>query len=215
METDPVTGAGTGGRAGEGAGARPGPDVEGERAADAPGEGAAGGDDDVVARLWAAVRGLEWLSDVVAALRQKSAAQPMETGRARSHMLCVLLLGYGRQGGREGASMAPHSLPGERRGTVGPGWEALQAAEGTLPHALAHLRPPQSYQMKANKLVPDVREHHPILAAYHLEAVTRRDAAGFLGVQECRKHGGNGAILANRFLHEVAFKLWRAPKYGA
>nr|CAB3445517.1 unnamed protein product [Digitaria exilis] len=30
-----------------------------------------------------------------------------------------------------------------------------------------------------------------------------------------RWHGGNLAMLAERFLHEVAFKLWKAPKYGA
>ncbi|ONK74521.1 uncharacterized protein A4U43_C03F7230 [Asparagus officinalis] len=28
-------------------------------------------------------------------------------------------------------------------------------------------------------------------------------------------YGVNLAILADRFLHEVAFKLWKAPKYGA
>jgi hypothetical protein len=30
-----------------------------------------------------------------------------------------------------------------------------------------------------------------------------------------QQHGGNIAMLAERFLHEVAFKLWKAPKYGA
>lgn len=29
------------------------------------------------------------------------------------------------------------------------------------------------------------------------------------------QHGGNLTIPADRFLHEVAFKLWKAPKYGA
>lgn len=29
------------------------------------------------------------------------------------------------------------------------------------------------------------------------------------------QQGGNLAILADRFLYEVAFKLWKAPKYGA
>lgn len=29
------------------------------------------------------------------------------------------------------------------------------------------------------------------------------------------QNGANNAILADRFLHEVAFKLWKAPKYGA
>lgn len=30
-----------------------------------------------------------------------------------------------------------------------------------------------------------------------------------------QQRGGNLAMLAERFLHEVAFKLWKAPKYGA
>lgn len=29
------------------------------------------------------------------------------------------------------------------------------------------------------------------------------------------QHGGNLTIPADRFLHEIAFKLWKAPKYGA
>lgn len=29
------------------------------------------------------------------------------------------------------------------------------------------------------------------------------------------QHGGNLVIPADRFLHEVAFKVWKAPKYGA
>lgn len=30
-----------------------------------------------------------------------------------------------------------------------------------------------------------------------------------------KQHGGNLTIPADRFLHEIAFKLWKAPKYGA
>jgi hypothetical protein len=29
------------------------------------------------------------------------------------------------------------------------------------------------------------------------------------------QNGGNLTIPADRFLHEIAFKMWKAPKYGA
>ncbi|KAL3679707.1 hypothetical protein R1sor_022663 [Riccia sorocarpa] len=47
------------------------------------------------------------------------------------------------------------------------------------------------------------------------EAVTRRDDVISFGFEEFTKHSGNLTIFVDRFLHEVAFKLWRAPKYGA
>jgi len=33
--------------------------------------------------------------------------------------------------------------------------------------------------------------------------------------KDFKEHGGNLVIPADRFLHEVAFKVWKAPKYGA
>ncbi|KNA20464.1 hypothetical protein SOVF_051640 [Spinacia oleracea] len=32
---------------------------------------------------------------------------------------------------------------------------------------------------------------------------------------EFKENCGNLAIAADRFLHEMVFKLWKAPKYGA
>ncbi|KAL6629191.1 hypothetical protein ACP70R_028956 [Stipagrostis hirtigluma subsp. patula] len=77
------------------------------------------------------------------------------------------------------------------------------------------LRPRQSYTMKAGKTLDDVRLHHPILLAQWQEGVTRVDLAKGFSFEEFMKHSGNLAMLAERFLHEVAFKLWKAPKYGA
>ncbi|CAL5060421.1 unnamed protein product [Urochloa decumbens] len=77
------------------------------------------------------------------------------------------------------------------------------------------LRPRQSYTMKAGHTLEDVRLHHPILLAQWQEGVTRIDLAKRFSFEEFMKHGGNLAMLAERFLHEVAFKLWKAPKYGA
>ncbi|XP_072979083.1 uncharacterized protein [Typha angustifolia] len=80
---------------------------------------------------------------------------------------------------------------------------------------LSLYRPPQSYTMKGGNPLKDVRHHHPMLFAQWQDGVTRRDMAKTFSFDEFIKHGGNLAILADRFLHEVAFKLWKAPKYGA
>ncbi|XP_062224135.1 uncharacterized protein LOC133922707 [Phragmites australis] len=77
------------------------------------------------------------------------------------------------------------------------------------------LRPRQSYTMKAGNTLDDVRLHHPILLAQWQEGVTRVDLAKGFSFEELMKCGGNLTMLAQRFLHEVAFKLWKAPKYGA
>ncbi|XP_031499646.1 uncharacterized protein LOC116263950 [Nymphaea colorata] len=80
---------------------------------------------------------------------------------------------------------------------------------------LSMLYPHQSYTMKEGKILNGIRHHHPMLIAQWQEAVTRRDMAQVFEFEEFKKHGGNLAILAERFIHEVAFKLWKAPKYGA
>uniref|UniRef100_A0ACD5Z955 Uncharacterized protein n=1 Tax=Avena sativa TaxID=4498 RepID=A0ACD5Z955_AVESA len=77
------------------------------------------------------------------------------------------------------------------------------------------LRPRQSYTVKAGKTLDDVRNHHPMLLAQWQEGVTRSDLAKEFSFEEFIKRAGNFAMLAERFLHEVAFKLWKAPKYGA
>lgn len=43
----------------------------------------------------------------------------------------------------------------------------------------------------------------------------RRDAVEALDVGQVQRRGGGGCILAERMLPEVAYKLGRAPKYGA
>eukprot|EP00850_Spirogloea_muscicola_P019674 SM000196S05366 [mRNA] locus=s196:123538:125797:+ [translate_table: standard] len=148
----------------------------------------------------AAVEAICWLDALVAALR--AAVAPGSKGEA--HLYLVVVLGYGdnwavKQPGRGG-------LPGDL---------ALLPMEDAVAPELRHLRPRQSYELKGGAVVRDLRYHHPLLVAYDLEGVTRRDDARCLDVQECRERGGNLAILVDRFLHEIAFKLWRAPKYGA
>ncbi|XP_024531427.1 uncharacterized protein LOC9633512 isoform X1 [Selaginella moellendorffii] len=80
---------------------------------------------------------------------------------------------------------------------------------------LRQLRPRQSYSIKGGKPVEDISKDCSLLAVFHQKAVTRRDHCTCLQLEEFRQKCGNLTILADRFLHEVAFKLWKAPKYGA
>uniref|UniRef100_A0A7C8ZRC2 Uncharacterized protein n=2 Tax=Opuntia streptacantha TaxID=393608 RepID=A0A7C8ZRC2_OPUST len=77
------------------------------------------------------------------------------------------------------------------------------------------LLPRQSYTLKGVNLRNGIRHHNPMLIAQWQDAVTRKDLAEDFSFNEFRKHSGNLAIPADRFVYEVAFKLWKAPKYGA
>ncbi|XP_054819409.1 uncharacterized protein LOC129318590 [Prosopis cineraria] len=80
---------------------------------------------------------------------------------------------------------------------------------------LSKLFPSQSYTMKGETPRADVRHHSPMLIAQLRHGVTRKDNAEKFSFEDFKEHGGNLTIPADRFLHEVAFKLWKAPKYGA
>lgn len=80
---------------------------------------------------------------------------------------------------------------------------------------LQELFPRQSYTMRGENPRDDIRHHAPMLIAQSQDAVTRKDAAEKFSFEDFKKHGGNLTIPADRFLHEVAFKMWKAPKYGA
>ncbi|XP_004498904.1 uncharacterized protein [Cicer arietinum] len=77
------------------------------------------------------------------------------------------------------------------------------------------LYPLQSYAMKGGVPRKDVRHHSPMLIAQLQHAVTRKDNAQRFSFQDFLENGGNLTIPADRFLHEIAFKMWKAPKYGA
>ncbi|CAI9759619.1 unnamed protein product [Fraxinus pennsylvanica] len=77
------------------------------------------------------------------------------------------------------------------------------------------LFPRQSYMMKGGKPRADVRHHCPMLVAQWQNAVTRKDMVRVFSFRDFNENGGILAIPADRFLHEVAFKLWKASKYGA
>ncbi|KAL9443285.1 hypothetical protein AB3S75_016611 [Citrus x aurantiifolia] len=80
---------------------------------------------------------------------------------------------------------------------------------------LSALFPRQSYTMKGETPRNDVRHHYPMLISQWQYAVTRKDMAETFSFKDFKEHGGYLTIPADRFLHEVAFKLWKAPKYGA
>ncbi|XP_026380336.1 uncharacterized protein LOC113275113 isoform X1 [Papaver somniferum] len=80
---------------------------------------------------------------------------------------------------------------------------------------LSLLFPRQSYTMKGANLLNNIRHHSPMLITQWQEAVTRKDMAEKFSFQDIKEKGGNLAIPADRFLQEIAFKLWKAPKYGA
>jgi hypothetical protein len=136
--------------------------------------------------------GTTWLDFLLGSIKDLSKPGT----KAYSHLFLVTILGYG--------DLKTH-VP------VPP----TLKQDHSLHPDLEKLWPRQSYTMKAGKPVDGIREDYPLLAVYNQVAVTRRDKVTAFGFEEFKKHGGNGTILADRFLYEVAFKLWKAPKYGA
>ncbi|KAI5072222.1 hypothetical protein GOP47_0012933 [Adiantum capillus-veneris] len=139
---------------------------------------------------------LNWIDAIIGEVR--ALMQPAT--KANDHLYLALVLSYAT----EAASQA--NLEGRE----------LQSAHWhSLPTSIRSIRPQQTYKMKDGKPIDDVRDHHPMLVVHQMDGVTRRDLATSLGFEEFCKNGCNLTILADRFLHELAFKLWKAPKYGA
>ncbi|XAR69255.1 hypothetical protein NMG60_11000771 [Bertholletia excelsa] len=80
---------------------------------------------------------------------------------------------------------------------------------------LLSLFPRQSYTAKGSNLRNNVRLCCPMLVAQWQNAVTRKDMAEAFSFKDFKERGGILTIPADRFIHEIAFKLWKAPKYGA
>eukprot|EP00898_Chlorokybus_atmophyticus_P006169 jgi/Chlat1/6553/Chrsp45S05932 len=76
-------------------------------------------------------------------------------------------------------------------------------------------RPVQTYLRSGARDVDDVRLHHPMLAAYRCDGITRRDMTQKFSETEIQEKGANGMMLADHFLAELTFKLGFAAKYGA
>ncbi|KAF8118208.1 hypothetical protein N665_0006s0200 [Sinapis alba] len=91
----------------------------------------------------------------------------------------------------------------------------VKTPQGGINPAFAGLVPRQSYTMRGEKTRDDVRDYCPMLVAQWQDGVTRKDLVDTLSFEALKKLSGNLVIPADRFIHEVAFKLWKAPKYGA
>eukprot|EP01025_Chloroclados_australasicus_P007854 TRINITY_DN12655_c1_g1_i1.p1 TRINITY_DN12655_c1_g1~~TRINITY_DN12655_c1_g1_i1.p1 ORF type:complete len:383 (+),score=41.86 TRINITY_DN12655_c1_g1_i1:290-1438(+) len=75
-------------------------------------------------------------------------------------------------------------------------------------------KPLQSFQFLGMDRV-DIDDRQYILCVKKLPGVIRCDECSKIGFQECVNNGGEGCILIDRLLYEIAYKLARAPKYGA
>ncbi|XP_024460076.2 uncharacterized protein LOC7470705 isoform X4 [Populus trichocarpa] len=122
-------------------------------------------------------------------------AQPGSEIGSRLHLSLVMSYGYVTEG--DGRDLS------------------ILTSKDEMDPALSKLFPLQSYTMKGEKPRNDIRYHCPMLISQWQYAVTRVDMAETFSFKDFKEHGGNLVIPADRFLHEVAFKLWKAPKYGA
>mmetsp|Transcript_21239 Transcript_21239/g.63938 ORF Transcript_21239/g.63938 Transcript_21239/m.63938 type:complete len:423 (-) Transcript_21239:224-1492(-) len=154
---------------------------------------------------------LEWVDEVVRHLNS--------TPRGRDGLLLSVVLGSGgaalpgallRPGSAQAHSDAQsrYSLP-TTAGGAGEEPEAAAVAAG-----VDHLRPRQSFEVAADATVA-VQSSAPLLVVQRLPAAVRVDACQRLSLQQAGSRGGSGAKLAERFMPELAYKLGRAPKYGA
>ncbi|XP_073129573.1 uncharacterized protein [Henckelia pumila] len=92
---------------------------------------------------------------------------------------------------------------------------SLPYADSTKYRELSSVVPRQSYAFKGGKPRENFRHHSPMLLAQFQNAVTRKDMVEMFSFKDFEANGGNLVIPADRLLHEVAFKLWKTPKYGA
>lgn len=75
-------------------------------------------------------------------------------------------------------------------------------------------RPKQSWQFRGlNEVEVDVRR--PIAIAACLRGVTRVDEGQNFQLGQMMRFGGQGCILLERLIHEIAYKVAKALKYGA
>ncbi|XP_073287663.1 uncharacterized protein [Primulina huaijiensis] len=92
---------------------------------------------------------------------------------------------------------------------------SLPYTDPTINRELSSVVPRQSFMVKGGKPRQNFRHHSPMLLAQFQNAVTRKDMVEMFSFRDFEASGGNLVIPADRLLHEVAFKLWKSPKYGA
>jgi hypothetical protein len=75
-------------------------------------------------------------------------------------------------------------------------------------------RPAQSWQYQGMQKVQTATAA-PVLVAGILHGVTRCDTLQTFSLRKTLQRGGQGCILISRLVHEIAYKIARAPKYGS
>eukprot|EP00878_Enallax_costatus_P039094 GHUV01044619.1.p2 GENE.GHUV01044619.1~~GHUV01044619.1.p2 ORF type:complete len:125 (+),score=26.38 GHUV01044619.1:527-901(+) len=76
------------------------------------------------------------------------------------------------------------------------------------------LRPLQSWQQLGG--IPlNIDPQRPVLCMRRLPGVVRRDECARFSLQECCSNSGLLGLVTDRLIPEIAYKLGRAPKYGA
>ncbi|GLC42504.1 hypothetical protein PLESTF_000761400 [Pleodorina starrii] len=113
------------------------------------------------------------------------------------------------RGGGAAAALAAAAAVGTAGAGAGGALAVLDASDFPLVS-----RPVQSFELLGMGRV-ETDAHAPLLVARRLPGVVRRDRAERLGYKEALTVGGGGAILVDRLLPEVAYKIGRSPKYGA
>ncbi len=101
---------------------------------------------------------------------------------------------------------------------LGRGSSVDSPAAAALPAHLAHLRPRQSFQPRARSdgaAGDEAVQERALLCVHRLEACVRRDDASRVSAAEFVARGARGTILMDDILAEVAYKVGRAPKFGA
>eukprot|EP00743_Colponemidia_sp_Colp-15_P007176 GILK01007748.1.p1 GENE.GILK01007748.1~~GILK01007748.1.p1 ORF type:complete len:252 (+),score=26.31 GILK01007748.1:35-757(+) len=85
---------------------------------------------------------------------------------------------------------------------------------GPLAHEVALLRPPQSFHFVDGQFVDLDLSLGCCTVQYH-PTLCRRDRVQRLFFTDVCTQGGDGVILAEHLMRQIAFRLGRMPKYGA
>lgn len=75
-------------------------------------------------------------------------------------------------------------------------------------------RPVQSWEVQGSARM-EVCTTQPILVASRLRGVARVDTVKRFSLAAAMTHGGLGCIPLERLVHEIAYKVARAPKFGS
>lgn len=91
-------------------------------------------------------------------------------------------------------------------------FDGISQAEGITEYNNCCYRPRQSYQYSGYR---EIDACISAVIVQRLEGIMRRDEVQTLCLKDIILRGGAGVILAERVLWELAYKVGRAPKYGA